>query len=198
MVIEDDMRMMCLQFKTVFEAQTASWDIRKRFLSADAQYAGVFEMLPPDHSPGIELVKSEGIQGGIVLIDPKVTSGKLAGVSYWYSDIFIIAALQKGLVPGYTVAPAVSTRLDHELKGGQVTGTFKLNKKFFVRAKDAERLLALTGLKSRYSSSWRLNVVRFLDTGQTKGLAKGEKEEWQSCYGDQVRENLKQLINKPS
>lgn len=37
---------------------------------------------------------------------------------------------------------------------------FNLNRAFFVKALDAERLLALMGLHSRYSSNWRLNVLR--------------------------------------
>ena len=142
------------------------------------------------------LFKEEGIQGGVVLIDP-VSGGEssLTGLLYYYTDIFLIYAIRAGLVPGCIVTPEMSSRVDHELKTGPGSDSFHLNKAFFVRALNPECLLALLGLQSRYSSSWRLNVLRYLSTDQETRLAAGEKEEWQQLHAKEIDENLRQLVH---
>ena len=67
-------------------------------------------------------------------------------------------------------------------------------KTLFVRVKDAEGLFALAGLRSRFSRTWRLNLVRFVHYGKMR-LAQ-EDEELRRSDGAITRENLEQLIRQ--
>jgi hypothetical protein len=70
----------------------------------------------------------------------------------------------------------------------------KLKRAFFVHVRNSESLLAMLGLKSRYSSSWRLNVLKHVSMELQTGWEAGEKEACQAEYARAIDGNLRQLI----
>jgi hypothetical protein len=177
-----------IQIKTLFESKTQQWSIRKRLLRPTPE---VNEWLGFESSP-----EGVGLQGGIVTITPITEKdGSLKGVEYRYTDVLVIFAICAGLVPGHSVDQEMANRVRSHLWHGSAREVFNLNKSFFVQALDAERLLALMGLHSRFSSSWRLNVLRHQSFEyQPRPPHPEDKEDGQARAGTEVTENLRQLI----
>lgn len=193
-VLEDDTRTVNLQLKTLY-GQTRAWDIRKRLLRPDARYAHYFGIENASKNPDIELQTDEGLQGGVVVIQAILRDGMLAEIKYLYTDIFIIFAICAGLVPGKNPAKTtLVSQAKNSVRIGAAADRVTLDKTCFVHAIDSERLLALIGLSSRFSSAWRLNVPRYLCTEALVNLADGERESSMSRFAYEINANLQQLI----
>ena len=119
-VLEDETRTINLQLKTIFKSSTKRWEIRKRLLRPEVHYMKTFGIaLKENESPGITEITNEGLQGGVVLIEPIEDGGELKDIRYFYSDIYVIAAISAGLVPGKAKTTSdAATRLIENLKTG--------------------------------------------------------------------------------
>lgn len=191
-MLEDDDRITSQQLKVVY-GKTRTWEIRKRLIRPDARYGAPlgFQALT---APGGIVSEEEGIQGGVILIQPVVSkTGALDGVVYRYTDLFVLLAIKFHLIQKNKPSQLAAERSLTELRNGLGRHKIKLNRSGFVEAKSAESLLALMGLNSRYSSSWRLNLVRYVSTELDKRLIDEETKAQQQCIGKEIREDLAQI-----
>jgi len=192
-VLEDELRTINLQLKTLFSRNTKTWKIRKRLLRPEAVYLEGFGFPVEKGLSQFQLQEFEGLQGGVVLIELNIEDGLLTNVDYLYCDIFVMYAIDAALVPNKKTSH-VTGRLKNELRTGPGSEPIKLPKTLFLRAAGTEQLLALAGLTSRYSSSWRLNVLRYITLQEDARIPQAEKQGDLDWYADDVRYNLLQLI----
>ena len=89
----------------------------------------------------------------------------------------------------------MAERVRQEMQSDVPSDSISLHKKFFVRPTDPEKLLALAGLETRYSSTWRLNFLRYESMYHGPlDLTVEENKEHQDACGEAVKKNLEQLL----
>lgn len=190
-VFEDEYVVTYQQLKVAY-GETAEWEIRKRLLRPDVRYRDYLGLERiPGQNPDVEV---EGLQGGVIVIIPEVNEGGiLIGTQFLYTDIFILSAIAFQLIVRQNTTVEIAKTLINKLTCSPEEKTITLRKSCFVATKCPEKLLALMGLRSRYSSSWRLNVVRYISTANNPLLKNEETDEEQRQLADLIKLNLAQL-----
>jgi hypothetical protein len=190
-VLEDEYNVSYQQLKVACGG-TVEWNVRKRLLRPDVRYREHFGIERiADENPGLEV---EGLQGGVIVIIPQVNdTGVLVGTQFLYTDIFILSAIAYRLIACTDAAQQKAKRLREGLTRNQEEKTVVLPKACFIATKCPESLLALMGLRSRYSSSWRLNILRYVATANDSRLRNDEDAEQQLAIAEQIKKNLAQL-----
>lgn len=189
-VLQDTSNTISVQLKT-FLNTTEEWDIRKRLLRPEPGIGKYFGY-PEDNLFIPELLEQFGFQGAVVLIRPLLDqSGSLDTVEYFYSDIFVLYAMGERLVPQQKAKIETIALAKQALSSGDGSEKISLRKTMFVRAASPECLLALAGLRCRYSSSWRLNLLRYLHPPVE--LLSEEDQDNRKNIGSQIQQNLQQL-----
>jgi hypothetical protein len=84
-------------------------------------------------------------------------------------------------------------RVSKELRAVNKQTHYRLNRTFFLQPLTPEALLPLMGLRSRYSSSWRLNLSRYISTLRGP-LSEKEKLSENAYVAKEIVANLKQLV----
>jgi hypothetical protein len=140
------------------ETKKHNWQIHKSIIRPSHETCRNFRYdISPSHL---------GVQGGVILImvDPKSDGVE---IEYHYTDIFVIKALELGLIrKNPDLSPkrkrdTLKTFYDN-LFVGVSTDEILMPISFFVKAKSPEHLLALMGLHSRHDSTWMHNLTPIL------------------------------------
>ncbi|MBY6068810.1 hypothetical protein KUW17_18855 [Leisingera aquaemixtae] len=189
-VIFDDQDVLIkTQLKSVrSDAKTRKWNIKKKVLRPSLQDS---ECLGFEFSPlGV------GVGGGALLMKYGESSGEIVA-EYYYTDAYILSAFQYDVIRR---KHASSNKAIQEcLKGLRqgVGATFlTVPISAFLKAKDADRLLALMCLHGPVSSFWSSNLVRLIsyECGY-------EKEENLPAPPEKLRkyiwEEISDLVNEP-
>jgi hypothetical protein len=128
-----------LQEKTCEASSGSAWDIWKGLLRPGSSL--IHDALAFEFSPsGI------GTEGGFVLIEWKANGGALE-VTYSFTDIYVIAALAYGVIPGpKPLSRADAGSLLRDLTTGLGRDRVSVRRSVLLTCKDAGSLLALAGL----------------------------------------------------
>jgi hypothetical protein len=155
-----------VQLKTVSAtATTSSWDIHRHILRPR-----------PDHMNEFGFGSSDpyGVEGGVILIEYKVPDGMNAvEVTYWYTELSLVAAISLGLVARGSPTTTAAENLRRELikkDEGETPGKIGVAKGLFTRAASPQNVLCLLGLAGTINRNWAGRVAAL---GREKWGAKG-------------------------
>ena len=152
-IFDDQDYIKKIQVKSVgISNTTQSWDIHKKLLRP-SRY--LLDKLGFESSP-----EGEGTEGGVVLIEYKDNDGAF-GVTYHYTDVFILLAFECEIVrrKDGRSQKAVENCIN-ELRRGFGTEKVAVPIAAFVQSKDLDSLLSLMGLHCNAQSSWKHHVVQ--------------------------------------
>jgi len=153
-IIDDRDSVRKIQLKTVIKTTrngkiaptTTSWGIHKCMLRPDMEFC---ERLGFEFSP-----TGVGVQRGVILIELEPDDSGLQ-ISYAYTDIFVIIALNLGLVkksPG--IKSSVVKKLFQGIRDGVSNEKITIPRSVFVDAKSPEHLLGLISMHNRICNGW--------------------------------------------
>jgi len=151
-IVDDHDSMRKIQLKTVLKsAKTSRWDIHNDILRPTHYFCEQLGFEPT--------VSGTGSQGGIILmeLDPQIDS---MSIGYYYTDIFVITALNLRLVKRKPQIPSkVFQSFYANIKDGMAHSKIPVPKSFFVKAKSPEHLLGLMGLHNRVNHVWWHHLI---------------------------------------
>lgn len=151
-IIDDRDKVRKIQLKTVLKNSTTStWHIHKTMLRPDV---GFCDQLGFEPSPF-----GTGVQGGVILmeLDPNPSS---MGISYYYTDVFVVTALYLRIVNQTPkVRETVFDSFYRNVRDGVSNEKLSLPKSLFVEAKGPEHLLGLMVLHNRINYGWWHHLI---------------------------------------
>jgi len=174
-----------VQLKT-FLTTTSSWDIHKSIVRPHFHAS---EDLGLEPSP-----TGSGCQGGVILIEIKLKEDEVT-TSYWYTDIFILKALQLGIVTRKPkIKGSILNNFYEELRNGVSYEKIKIKmkKSMFVKAKTSGHLLTLMGLHGPGSLTWYDKIIQ-LSKCKLRIIAESKLPSPLEILKKQAKENLIEL-----
>lgn len=162
LVVDDGDNECRIQLKSrLVSSQTRIWKTWKRFLRPSLRDSGWFGF---ERSP-----EGVGLGGGVVIIEGN-TRGDDFQITYHFTDLLILAALECGWIPGKAPARSQPRRRAPHNPGEQATDIIRqlrfglgherlhLPIGVFVKAKGIDELLALIGLHSSIHTNFRYRL----------------------------------------
>ena len=153
-ILDDQDNVRKIQLKTVLKsAKTQRWDIHRTMLRPDIEFCEAL---------GFEQTQSgTGVQGGVILmeLDPQ---GSSMGISYYYTDIFVITALSLGIVNKKPkIRQSVFNSFHKNIMNGTSNEKMPVPKSLFIEAKSSEHLLGLMSLHNKINHCWWHHLISF-------------------------------------
>lgn len=148
-ILDDNQTFQKIQLKTVLNAaKTNSWKIHSRLLKPE---------LPNIPNFGFHFGGANGLEGGVILMEI-IAHDKSMEVAYYYCDIhilslFLLEVLRRKSRKVRTKVKEIFRNL-HDSKMKSIS----IPKYLFVKVKDSDSLLALAGLRSKESNSFRYQI----------------------------------------
>jgi hypothetical protein len=142
-VLDDGERLKVFQLKTKLkQSKTTLWKVQKQLLRPKYENLALLGF----ESTGQNI----GFEGGIILIEIDADEKSINKFSYYYCDIFILKAIELGLIPAKSKSQliAVSKTIQNLKSDGRFNRHEKISIPFsgFVKAKDVDSLLSLSDL----------------------------------------------------
>ncbi|MES9970301.1 MAG: hypothetical protein ABW092_09720 [Candidatus Thiodiazotropha sp.] len=151
-IFDDDDSIVKIQVKTLLDGSsdqddtsTNNWEIHKCILRPQIH---LLDKLGFESSP-----EGEGVGGGFIRMDLSVDDDDNVNVRYHYTDLFVLLAYDLGILP-YSRRKTLDEKL-RDLQCGTSHEKIGIPKGLIVQAKSPEALLALMGIHSNESFSWR-------------------------------------------
>ena len=141
-----------IQLKTVLKSSiTTRWPIHKTMLRPDDEFCEFLGFEPSQFGTGVH--------GGVILIEIEPAINFLH-VEYYYTDIFVITALDIGIVTSKPrIRKSVFNTFYSKIRNGVSNEKIHVPKSLFVKAKSPEHLIALKGFNSRFDHTWWYHLL---------------------------------------
>jgi hypothetical protein len=152
-VLDDLDSLRKIQLKSVAKSSsTSTWNIHRSILRPDMSLC---EMLGYEPTTA-----GTGVQGAVILIEFTGHPNYL-DISYFYTDIFVITALELGVVRRERkINRSVFAKFRSSLQNGKSTEKIAVPKSLFVKAKGPEHLLGLLAFHNRISYVWWQHLLK--------------------------------------
>lgn len=171
-VIDDRVILRKYQLKTVvrctekkpktgelkFTYASSNWKIHKHLLRPSRDHWEYFGFDLPS-IPSDEKDRLCGVEGGVILMAWEVDSDGELNVEYWYTDLYLITAIELKILPRDDRSVNAANRIRSELPKGAPNQTMSVSKGMFVRADTPERLLELANMKTQDHANWQARVL---------------------------------------
>jgi hypothetical protein len=174
-LLDDGDSIKPFQIKTVVSsAKTTSWKLKKNLLRPKFYNCA---KLGFEQSP-----ESTGVEGGFILIEILIDKDEIKSLSYYYTDIFILAAFECGFLKIQNFQNTAKNdksikRLLSKIISGKRTDNVTLTKSNLVKVKSVDDLLALADLNSKTHRQWTSSFLSYYSNYLQKKVVRGEKRE---------------------
>lgn len=157
LLLHDKDKIKPFQLKSkIYNSKTSNWLLQKQLLRP---FSINVNLLDYEASS----ISDEGFEGGLILINIKISKEKIEDLNYYYTDCFIISALEKELIKFKNKNTQKSTfQIIKELKKGNRYEKIKITKSIMVEVETVEHLLALSGISSIFQNNWQNDYKNYL------------------------------------
>lgn len=187
LVLNDGDTTARVQLKSTVDAPTTRyWKVQKGHFRSSPELCERLGFVPD--------LAGLGQGGGVIILDAR-TKDTALDVHYRYTDVWVLSAMYHQVIAADDQPKQpVLQKLWRELGDGRRRDTVNLPRSLFLRARDAETLLALIGLHSRYGSNWRWRLLDVTEGPRPMGETLGRDP---SCCARIVFEELRRLTSDP-
>ncbi len=186
-LLDDGDSIKPFQIKTVMSSsKTKYWKLKKNLFRPKFYNCN---KLGFEESP-----QSTGVEGGFVLIEILIDKDEIKKLTYYYTDIFILAAFECGLITVKITSTNAKKTVENsgllkKIIRGKRTDNITLTKSNLVKVKSVDDLLALANINSKMSSEWTDSFINYYSNYLNKKKVIGQKNELQKIIKKHIKDS---------